>query len=271
MLTSFYIDGEFPNEEQIEWEPFALTPDKYEPLAKDQCQLLELPHQEQEKWLPIFGIEEVFLTNDAKRTIPFTFTEDGSSFVALDKVLRWDSPLDGGFERKEIDLSSEVTLDTVLANAPHPDTFPLSDDEMATCEREILRFMRIVYPEESGKRRLTGLHLKDGYIKAEIKRVEDAKSTLDIKINLLIERKTLTAVNYFDQDKLFAAFRHFTEAGEPVVSLEEAFEKLRGYLKVDPVYVYDSEKDRYIMCGKVDNKYGVNAVTGEVMTLNEMG
>ncbi|HLS09455.1 hypothetical protein [Lentibacillus sp.] len=271
VMRSFYINGSFPGEEQIEWEPFALTPDKYEPTAKAQCQLLELPDEEQEKWVPVYGIEEVFLTNDAERTIPFTFGEDHSPFVAKDDVLQWDAPLEGEFERKEIDLSAEVTLETVLENAPHPDTFPLSDAEIAACEREVLRFMRLVYPDESSKRRLTGFYLKDGYIKAEIRPVKDAKNVLDIKINLLIERNTLTAVNYFDQDKLFEAFRHFANSDKPTLSLEEAFDKLRGYLEVEPVYVYDSGMDRYMLCGKVDCAYGVNAETGEVMALNEMG
>ncbi|ALX49688.1 hypothetical protein AOX59_14585 [Lentibacillus amyloliquefaciens] len=270
LLTLFSIDGEFPTEEQIEWEPFALTPDTYEPVAETQCQLLELPSQEQEKWLPVYGMEELFLTNDATRTIPFTFGEDRSSFIPKDEVLRWDAPLEGNFERKEIDLSSEVTFETVLANTPHPDTFPLTDEEVEACEREVLSFMRLVYPNESGKRSLTGFYLKDGYIKAEIKPVHDAKKALNLKINLIIERNTLRAVNYFDQDNLFEAFKHFAKSDKPILSSEEAFEKLRGHLDIDPVYVYDSERETYIMCGKLDCDYGVNAVTGEVLKLNEM-
>ncbi len=270
-LTLFSIDGTFPDGEQIAWEPFALTPDKYEPVAKSQCQLLELPDQGQEKWLPMYGMEEVFIANDAERTIPFTFEADRYSFVSKDEILRWDEPLDGEFERKEMDLSPEVTLETVLANVPHPDTIPLTDAEAGACEREVIRFMRLVYPDESGKRKLTGIYLQNGYIVAEIKPVkDDAKNALDIKIKLLIERDTLTAMNYIDQDRLFEAFKHFTEADEAAVSQEEAFDKLRGYLEMDPVYVYDASSDSYIMCGKLDCAYGVNAVTGEVVALNTL-
>ncbi|MFD1361379.1 hypothetical protein [Lentibacillus salinarum] len=271
VLTDFYIDGDFPNEEQIRWEPFALTPDKYEPVAEAQCKLLTLPDQEQEKWVPVYGIEEVFLTNDTGRTMPFTFGADRSSFVMKDEALQWDEPLDGEFETEDIDLSPEVTLETVLANEPHPDTFPLTEAEITACEREALRFMRLVYPDESGKRQLTGLYLKDGYIVAEIKPIEKAQNVLDIKVKLLIERNTLTAVNYIDQARLYEMFQQFAAAGEPVVSQREAFEVLREYVDAEPVYVYDTSRDRYIMCGKIDCDYSVNAVTGEVMALNEMG
>src|SRR5699024_8486821 len=146
MLKAFSIHGDFPSERQIEWEPFALIPDKYESVAEEQCKLLTFPDQELEKWVPLYGIEEVFLTNDAGRTIPFTFDADRNSFVAKDEILRWDKPLAGEFETKDIDLSLEVTLETALANEPHPDTFPLTETEIAACEQEVLRFMRHVYP-----------------------------------------------------------------------------------------------------------------------------
>ncbi|WP_010531461.1 hypothetical protein [Lentibacillus jeotgali] len=273
VLTGFSIDGEFPNEAQIEWEPFALTPDKYEPFAKDQCRLLVLPDQEQEKWLPVYGIEEVFLTNDAVQTIPFTYGEDRSSYMTLDEVLQWEEPLEGGeFEQKEIDLSPEVDLVTVLANEPHPETIPLTETEVEAGKQEVLRFMRLVYPNESGKRKLSGIHLKDDYILAEIRPLQEnaVKNALDIKVKLVIDRASLTAVNYFDQSRLLKAFSNFSSAEEPVMSSEEAFESLREHIEIEPVYVYDCERDSYIMCGKLDCAYGVNAVTGELVALNDM-
>ncbi|RYG72552.1 hypothetical protein EU245_10135 [Lentibacillus lipolyticus] len=271
VLTLFSIDGVFPNEEHIEWEPFALTPDKYEPIAMEQCQLLQLPDQTQEKWLSIYGIGEVFITNDAERTITFSMGAGRNSFVTKDNILRWDKPLKGEFERKEMDFSPEVTLETALQKEPHPDTIPLTNDEVEACEKEVLRFMRIVYPEESGKRKLTGIYLQNGYIIAEMKHAEDEmKRALDMKVKLVIERDTLTAMNYIDQDMLYEAFKHFGIADEVVISQEDAFDKLREHLEVDPVYVYDSERERYIMCGKLDCAYGVNAVTGEVVALNTL-
>lgn len=271
VLTAFSIDGEFPDEAQIEWEPFALTPDKYEPFAKDQCRLQKLPDQEQEKWVPIYGIEEVFLNNDALRTIPFSYGEDRSSFIAMDKVLQWEEPLEGEFEQKDIDLSPEVELESVLANELHPDTIPLSETEVETSLQEVLRFMRLVFPDESGKRKLTGVYLKDDYIVAEIKPVQgEVKYALDIKIKLLIDRDTLTAVNYFDQDRLFEAFKHFVKAEDPVLSRDEAFETLREHIEIEPVYVYDRGRETYIMCGKLDCAYGVHAVSGKVFPLNEV-
>ncbi|TFJ92949.1 hypothetical protein [Lentibacillus salicampi] len=271
VLMVFYIDGEFPEADQIEWEPFALTPDKYEPVAKAQCQLVAYPDEAQEKWVAVYGLEEVFLTNDASRTIPFTIGEDTGSFVEKDDILRWDKPLDGNFEQKDIDLSPEVTLETVLADEPHPDSLPLTESEMTACVQEVLRFMRLVYPNESGKRKLIGFLLKDGYIIAELKPAEEKMQKMfGNKIKLVIERDTLTAIHYIDQSWLLEGFKHFAEATKPVVTVEEAFDLLREYLQVDPVYVYDNSRDHYMMCGKIDCDYGVNAMTGKVIKLSEM-
>ncbi|GAA0437729.1 hypothetical protein GCM10008983_13300 [Lentibacillus halophilus] len=270
-LTLFSIDGHFPSEEHIQWEPFALTPDKYEPVALEQCHLVELPDQAQEKWLPVFGIEETFITNDAERTIPFQMGADKQSFVAKDEVMRWSTPMTGTWKPGDMDLSPDVSVETARANKPHPDTIPLTEAEVAACEREVLRFMRLVYPKESGKRKWTGVYLQDGYIIAEIQRIGDqVANELDVKIKVVIERETCTAINYFDQEALYGAFQHFDQADDAVVSRDDAVAYLRPYLQMDPMYVYDSEEDHYIMCGKLDCAYGVDAVTGDVIRLNTL-
>ncbi|WP_164667451.1 hypothetical protein [Virgibacillus doumboii] len=267
-LTLFSIDGNFPNEEQIQWEPFGLTPDKFEPLAKEQCRLIKVPDEEREKWLLIYGFEEIFITNDGGGTFPFG--DELPSYVNYNKIMEWEEPVQGAFERQDFDFSPEVTLDDVLANKAHPDTIPLTESELSSCLSQVLYFMRMEYPDDSGKRKLSGFYLKDGYIIAEIRRVEELNPGMDLKIKLIIDRESCTVVNYFDQDVLLGAYEHIEEAGEPVVSQEEAFEKLRGYLEIEPVYVFDREKESYIMCGKLDCGYGVNAVTGEVLLLSNL-
>ncbi|MBP1948999.1 hypothetical protein [Virgibacillus litoralis] len=264
-LTIFSIDGDFPNEDQIQWEPFSLTPDKYEPLASRQCKLIEVPDKDQEKWLPIYGIEEIYLVNDGERTIPFD--KDLNSFVKKNSVMKWDKPSEGEFIKQDTDLSIEVTLDQLLANEPHPDTIPITNTEVETCEQEVLRFLQLEFPNESGEWKLTGLYLENGYIFAELKPTKFTNRAFDRKIKLMIDRENYNAVNYIDNDMLLDMFKHFKDADDPSVSQEEAFEKIRDYVEVEPVYVYNNEKNSYIMCGKMDCPYGVNAITGDIVLL----
>lgn len=265
-LTLFSIDGNFPNEEQIQWEPFGLTPDKFEPFAHEQCKLLKVPDDEQGKWVQVYGIEELFITNDGSETFPFA--DVANSYVTINKMMTWEEPVSGEFEKTDVDFSPEVTIEDALANEPHPDTLPLTEYEIDTCISRVLYFMRMEYPDESGKRKLSSLYLKDGYIIAEIRRVQDLNPSMDLKIKLIIERESCTAMNYFDQDALLGAFEYFEEAGEPIVAQEEAFAKLREHLELEPVYVFDRDKNMYIMCGKLDCAFAVDAVTGEVISLS---
>ncbi len=264
-LTLFTIDGDFPDEDQIQWEPFGLTPDKYEPVANEQCKLIEVPDKDQEKWLPIYGMEEIYLVNNGERTIPFD--KDLISYIHKDMILKWDKPIEGEFTQQDIDLSIEVTLDQALENEQHPDTIPITNTEAATCEQEVSRFLQLEFPDESGEWKLTGLYLENGYIFAELKPTKFTNRAFDRKIKLMIDRENYHAVHYVDNDMLLDMFKHFKDADEPAVSQEEAFEKLREYVEAEPVYVYDNEQKSYIMCGKLDCPYGVNAITGEIVLL----
>lgn len=267
-LTMFSIDGDFPNEEQIQWEPFGLTPDKFETIANEQCKLIEVPDEDQGKWLPVYGIEEIYVVNDGKRTIPFG--ADLSSFVKKDIVMKWDKPVEGEFVQEDVDLSIEVTLEQALANEPHPDTRPLTAADQDAGEQEALRFLQLVFPDASGEWKLTGLYRENGYVLAELRPLEFTNRAFDRKIKLMIDRDTHTAVNYVDNDMLLDMFKHFKDTDKVSVSQKDAFEEIHEHVEVEPVYVYDNEKGRYIMCGKLDCPYGVNAVTGNVVLLGTL-
>ena len=51
---------------------------------------------------------------------------------------------------------------------------------------------------------------------------------------------------------------------------DEAFQYIRPYIELTPVYVYNAERKEYILCGKLDSQYGVNAVHGEIVELNKL-
>ncbi|WP_174615061.1 hypothetical protein [Virgibacillus ihumii] len=267
-LTNFWISGNFPDENQIEWEPFNLTPEKFEQHARKQCELLKIPDENQQKWKAYYGIEEAFITNDGKQMIPFV--RDENSTVRLDMVMEWDSPepIDEAFKMGKTDFSTEVTVETALRNEAHPDTLPITEDEQKTCAMETLQFLQKVYPDDSGNWKLTALMREKGYLIAELQLTEQTGHVFERKIKVIIDPDQLTPVDYIDNAKLLKMFNGFQEADSAVVTESEAFEKLREHMEMEPVYVYDDATGKYILCGKLDCAYAVDAVTGETVLLN---
>ena len=69
---------------------------------------------------------------------------------------------------------------------------------------------------------------------------------------------------------MLKTFEDFRPPESVTISKEEALEKLKGYFELTPVFVYNEKQKQYVLCGKLDCHYGVNAATGEVMALDEI-
>ncbi|MGJ9458303.1 hypothetical protein [Oceanobacillus sp. CF4.6] len=269
-LSLFSVDGIFPNEDQLNWEPFALTAEQIGPIVKSQSKLLEIPLENEEKWEPIFGTATVFVTNDGKRTISFEEVESPRSFKQKDVLLEWQEPIQERFSKREIDLSLEATLEEVFNVEKAPANEVLTMDDQQHAQRASRDFLRSEFPNDSGKWKLTGLWREKGYIFAQLKPAAPDARVIDRKIKLIIDEKNYQPVNYTDNSIILDMFEHFEKAEDPKLTKEEAFEKLREHIEITPVYVFDKRQNRYILCGKIDCEYGVNAVTGDVVLLNEI-
>ncbi|PAV31503.1 hypothetical protein CIL05_02275 [Virgibacillus profundi] len=269
-LVLFSIHGNFPNESQLNWEPFSLTPETTDPIAEEQFKLLEIPLEDEEKWKAVYGAPAVFVTNDGKRFISFEEVENQGSYVKKDVMLEWESQIHEEFTKESIDISLEVTIEQALANETNTDNQPLTKAEEDKAITETKQFMQREYPNDSEKWKLTQLHREHGYIFAELKPAAPDQRVIERKIKVVIDEENYTAINYFDNSVILDMFGHFESADEPAISKDTAFEKLRGHIDVTPVYVYDKEQESYILCGKIDCEYGVDAVTAEVILLDEL-
>ncbi|MEC5424099.1 hypothetical protein QGM71_11410 [Virgibacillus sp. C22-A2] len=269
-LTLFSIDGVFPHEDQIKWEPFSLTPDKVEPFAQAQSRLLEVPLEEEEKWFPVYAISTAFITNNDKRIISFEEVEKQKSFVKKDVVLEWEHPVDEAFIPAETDLSTEVSIEEAMADTDHPDKLPLTEADQEEAVAETRSFLQRVFPEDSGKWSLKELRYENGYVYAELQPVLRDNRVIVRKLQVILDADTYKALNYIDTIELLNMFQHFERADEPTTKQGQAFDKLRDLLEVTPVYVYDKDQGSYILCGKIDCAHGVDAVTGEVILLDEL-
>ena len=269
-LVLFSIDGDFPDETQINWEPFSLTPMITDPIASEQCKLLEVPVEDEEKWLPVYGATTIFVTNDGERQLTFSEVEANHSLVKKDIILEWDKPLKEPFKPLEIDLSLEVSLEEALANEPHPDTKPLTEQDQVQAVESIGHFLQREFPNDSGQWKLTGIWREHGYIFAELKSPLSDPRVIERKMNIIMDREAYQVLNFNDNNVVLDMLKNFSDAEDAVLSPEAAFDKLRGYIDVNPVYVLDKAKGKYILCGKIDCSYGVDAVTGEVISLDEL-
>lgn len=269
-LSLFSIDGSFPDEEQLSWEPFALTEETIEPISRTQLKLLEIPVEEEEKWRSVYATTTIFVTNDGQNTISYEQVESPKSLTSVDIILEWDASIDEPFERKDFDLSLEVSPEEAFAKTKNTDRDVLTENDQIQVQSAVLSFLQREYPQASGKWKMTGIWSEKDYIFAELKPAAPSTRVIDRKIRLIIDPTTYEAINYMDNYAILDLFNHFKKADDPKISKEEAFTKLSKHIEVTPVYVYDKTQNRYVLCGKVDCGYGVDSVTGEIILLDEL-
>lgn len=269
-LSLFSIDGYFPDESQLDWEPFALTPDTILPIAQAHSKLLEIPLEEEGKWTAVYSAPTIFVTNDGKRTISFEEVESPKSYIEKDITLEWKAPLGSTFSMRKVDLSLEATEDEAFAGTVYDDNEVLTVEEQEKAEDATRKFLQNEFPEDSGKWRLSAIWRENGYIFAELKPAAPDARVIDRKIKLIVDSATFEPINYIDNSIILDMFQDFEQADKPVLSIEEAFSKLRPHIEITPVYVFDKKQDRYILCGKADCDYGIDAVTGSLILLDEL-
>jgi len=90
------------------------------------------------------------------------------------------------------------------------------------------------------------------------------------KLMLIIDAKNLQVINYMDNKSMLEIFDEFQAYEKITIKKEEAFEKMKDLFELKSIYVYDFAKKHYVLCGKIDSKYGVNALTGKVIALDDL-
>ncbi|MDY0394352.1 hypothetical protein RWE15_07585 [Virgibacillus halophilus] len=203
-LVSFSIYGVFPQEEQVIWEPFALLPEDVEKISFSQLKLVDFPVHSQKKWVPIYGLEETFITND-KRIIPMEINDSSGAFIKMDKVIEWkEIAVPEGFRRQELKLDDKAPMEEARENVADPDTKPITKAQKEACVKTVTRFLQAVYPNDSGKWRLTKLQRDHGYLAADLKETEMKRQRiLADKVRLFILPETMEPLNYIDRKSFF--------------------------------------------------------------------
>ncbi|WAA08926.1 hypothetical protein [Fervidibacillus albus] len=269
-LTYFSINGHFPKDEQMKKESFHLSLNDIQDQINEQLKLVQIPSTTNNQWNSVYAIEEMFIANDQKKTIPFMSFENEKPVVNVNCVMNWNTPLEGRIERKEIDSPKGITAEQAFSNEPSPDLAPITREEQDACIKAALQFFRQEYPEDQGEWILHHLYREDGYIIAVAKRKTDFVTLIHRKLVLFIDPDTFQVMNFIDNGELLQMYNTFQQSNAIHVSKNEALEKLQNHFQITPYYVYDVNQGRYVLCGKLDCQYGVNRATGEVIHLHEI-
>ncbi|MFD2655194.1 hypothetical protein [Gracilibacillus thailandensis] len=269
-LTSFTVHGNFPSKALVNEEKYTLSLQKMEEIAKEQLQLVYFPSFEKECLIPVYAVEESYITNENRSIIPFQRMDDRGAFVDVNQILDWQTPLDEAFERKEIDWNQEITTEQAFAQEPSPDAVPISPEEEKESVQAVIDFLRKVYPDDTGKWRLHTLSRKNGYLHALLKLESQTNLVFQTKLLLVIDTTTSQVVHFMDTQDIEEMFDSFQKLGEVRVTKVDAYNKLKKEFQLKPCYVFDRKENQYLLCGAFDCHYGIHAINGEVVALNEL-
>ncbi|MDM5297240.1 hypothetical protein QUF51_03565 [Bacillus pumilus] len=272
-LVYFVHHGPFLAKKLMRNEEYALCVERIEDIAKQQVQRLEWPSFEQNRIRSVYALEEIYVKNDGTGNIPFEWGHEETHCIKMNQVMEWDESLNDSFEKKELNIHEDISAEQAFSFEPSPDTMPISREEQDECIEAVRTFLRQEYPKDTGKWVLNTLHRHQGYIHAILKASYQEDSGFKDKIKVFIDANSFKAVNYIDKKEMFQVcgiLDPFQAASGITISKKEAFEKLRDYFELTPIYVYDLVQKQYVLCGKLDCHYGVDAASGEVILLQDI-
>lgn len=269
-LTLFSVNGYYPIDKMFKTERYTLSLDQLGPILKEQLKFIHLPIYEEKKLLPIYAVEEVYLTNDQKRKIPFSDSFDLNGYRLIDKRLTYGQRDVEIFERKEIELLEEVTTEQAFSLEKSPEAYPITKEEEEACIKAVKTFLAEVYPKDSERWVLKTLHREANYIHAALRFDDHTDFVFKRKLMVMIDASSYRPVNYLDNQEMLDMFAEFEQLTKVKLTKNEAYEILKDHYDLQACYVYDYKQKQYILCGKLDGHYGVNAITGELVSLEDL-
>lgn len=249
-LVFFSVHGQVP--EQAEESVLQLSTDSIEPLVKERLVLVEYPAKEEEKWLPLFMIDDVLVDNETGKTI-----ED------MQEILTWKTAKNKKVKRKLVQLAAaDIDENRLFEFPPHPDTRPITKKGYAKVREASTEFLQTYVPKESGEWTLSNVLRSNGVIEARLTNTKDI-SVVPRMWKLLLDPDSYNVISYQDSSWMTAPYEEFEKAEAPLLSQSDAFEKIKPHIEINPVYVWDGTT--YRLTGKVDSSVAVHAATGELV------
>ena len=267
-LLYFVSYGEGFSKDDINKDIFSLTLEEIEPIVKQQLQLVKLPSEENQKFVSVYAIDEVYVSVADKKVIPY-FVHERSEVKIGEKVV-WDKPSSSELNREEIFLHSEVSAEEAFGDLADNAPMRLTKDELAQSLLLAKDVLSTVFPNDSGKWEVEAIGREERFIQVKCGLLEKDFIGFKRKFIVFIEPTTFKLLNFMDNVELFSVFNSFEPAEKEIISHAEAYEKMMPYITLDPTYVYDPELQKYVLCGFIDAIEAVDAVTGEIISLRDL-
>ncbi|OLN22194.1 hypothetical protein BTO30_10615 [Domibacillus antri] len=249
-LIFFTVHGLVP-EQAIEAD-FQLTMESIEPLAKDRLVFVEYPSAEEEKWLPVYMMDEQLIDNETAKPVQ----EDRD-------LLTWKTMKNKKVKRKLVQMApDELDENLIFDFPPHPDTKPITKKGCKKIREASIEFLQSYVPKESGEWSLSHVKRSRGLIEARLTNIKDV-SVVPRTWKLLLHKDSYEVISYIDSSWMLDQAAEYEQAEKPVLLKEEAFEKIKPHLELKPVYVYDGQT--YRLYGQIDSKAAVHAASGEIL------
>lgn len=249
-LTFFSVAGRVP--EQVEEANFQLTLEMVESIARERLVFVEVPSEEKEKWLPVYMMDEQLIEN-----------QTGRPAEGKREILTWTTAKNKKVKRKLVQLTPDELDENQLFDFPvHPDTKPITKKGYKKVREASTEFLQTYAPKESGEWALSDVKRANGVIEARLTNLKDA-AAVPRTWKLLLDKESYGVINYQDNSWMLDSFKEYQKAEKPRLSKEEAFEKIKPHLELQPVYVCDGDTCR--LYGKIDSAVAVHAVSGEIL------
>lgn len=250
-LTFFSVYGLVPD--KVEEAEFRLHTASVQELSKERFLFVEYPVTKEEKWLPLFMIDDVFVDNETRQAIE-----------EKPDVLTWKTAKNQKVKRKLVQMApADIEAEKMFEFPPHPDTKPITKKAQMKIREASTEFLQTYAPRESGEWAMLDVHRTNNMIKATLANTKDS-TVIPRMFNLFIDPDSYKVVNYVDKGSWITDMqRDFQRAEPPVLSKQEAFEKIKPYITITPMYVYNG--DTYRLQGKLDALVAVHAVTGDII------
>lgn len=257
------------NKKELE-EKYTLSLADIEDIARDQVVLAEFPNEDGK--LIVYGVEETYIRNDRKGSLPFMEEKFGFR-KNINKEIKWQEGKEDDFDRKPLDWANEVSVEDAYLKIPHPDSLPITDEDTEKCIQEVTNFLRMKYPNDSGKWMLKYLYRENFNLLARIE--ESVPKSIFAGRILTFHDQEGKIVNYMDKKELWdeildAKEKEVIKKGKEIkITKDEAYKKLKPYFTLTPYYVFDPADKKWVLCGKLDCNYCVDVESGEISNLED--
>lgn len=266
-LDSFSMFGTPALSNKYSTEPFTLSPIQITPIISEQLRFCSFPNEHQRKLA--YAVEEIFVSQDGSHTYPFS--DPDTSSVALNEIVTWDKPSTFSYTRKLIKRRDAVTALDAEAQTPHPDSRPLTDEMLETCQSIAVELIAAEYPEESGAWTIQEIYRDFPFINVIVRRTHDDPTfTYKRRLTILLMEETYEVSLLVDNESIIALYYDSAQPLPNSVPEEVIRHALTPYLTLKPYYVFDQTLDQYVLCGLLDSNHAYLPATNEVVLLRDL-